>query len=245
MPDNTELRNRIIADHMGKIVRVVVDRPVGYRHGDIVYPVNYGYIPGVLAGDGEEQDAYILGITKPVTEFVGTVVAAIRRYDDCEDKLVAAPAGMLYHQGEIAQAVAFQEQFFRTTVDSMLRKSCGVIPFRYNAGEREYLVLLQTNGSWSFPKGHMEAGETEIQTAMRELMEETGLSAAITGEQRVTIEYDIPPYTRKQVVLFPGEVDGNVVLQKTEIMKHRWVKPEELGKYLHPDTFAACQRLLW
>lgn len=244
MAVNIELRNQIIADHMGKIVHVVVDRPVGYHHGDIVYPVNYGYIPGVLAGDGEEQDAYILGITEPVTEFDGQVVAAVRRQDDCEDKLVVAPVGKLYHQGEIAQAVAFQERFFTSTVDSLFRKSCGVIPFRRSGADREYLILLQTNGCWSFPKGHMEAGETENQTALRELLEETGLKATLLPELRAVTEYNILPYTRKQVVLIPGEVSGDVTPQETEITRYQWVKAEELGRYLHPDTYAACEELL-
>ena len=94
-----------VKDLMGKLVHVVVDRPIGYQHGDITYPINYGYIPGLIAGDGEEQDAYILGISEPITEFDGQVFAAICRRNDCEDKLVVAPAGHVYHQGKIAEAV--------------------------------------------------------------------------------------------------------------------------------------------
>lgn len=113
-----ESRDRIIREHMGKTVHVVVDRPMGYRHGDLVYPINYGYIPGLLAGDGEEQDVYILGVDEPISEFDGQVVAAIRRRNDCEDKLVVAPTGKCYHQGEIAQAVRFQEQYFDSRIIS-------------------------------------------------------------------------------------------------------------------------------
>ena len=241
---NTEFRNQLIRDYMGKLVHVEVDRPVGYRHGDILYPVNYGYIPGVMAGDGEAQDAYILGVTEPVAAFDGQVVGAIRRKNDCEDKLVVAPVGQRYHQGQIAQAVSFQEQYFVSTVDSLFRKSCGVIPFRWNAGRREYLILLQTNSCWSFPKGHMEPGETEEQTALRELWEETGLRAVLVPEKQAVLEYNIPPFTRKQVVLFLGEVTGNVITQATEIADYRWVAREELEDHLHPDTYAACAELL-
>ena len=244
MDNDMDVRNQIITEHMGKFVHVVIDRPMGYQHEDITYPVNYGYIPGLLAADGEEQDAYILGVSKPVLEFDGQVVAAIRRKNDCEDKLVVAPAGMMYNQAEIAESVHFQEQYFVTTIDSLLRKSCGVIPFRWNFGEREYLILLQTNQSWSFPKGHMEPHETEEQTASRELYEETGLRAKLVSGKKAVLEYDIPPYTRKQVVFFIGEAEGDVVLQQSEALEHKWVRESELGTYLHKDTCEFCKRIL-
>jgi 8-oxo-dGTP pyrophosphatase MutT (NUDIX family) len=229
---------------MGKIVHVVVDRPIGYQHGDIVYPINYGYIPGIIAGDGEEQDAYILGVNEPIAEFDGQVVAAICRKNDCEDKLVVAPVGTVYHQGQIAEAVRFQEQYFVSTIDSLFRKSCGVIPFKQNGENREYLILLQTNNCWSFPKGHMEAGESEEETALRELLEETGLHARLIAGKKAVSVYDIPPYTRKQVVLLLAEVEGNVILQEAEVQNYQWVKAEELPAYLHPDTYRVCRELL-
>ena len=110
--NNREERDQIISQWMGQLVHIEVDRPIGYRHGGIVYPINYGYIPGVIAGDGEEQDAYILGVTEPVSSFDGRVIAAILRENDCEDKLVVAPDGMLFDRTQIAQAVHFQEQYF-------------------------------------------------------------------------------------------------------------------------------------
>ncbi len=237
-------RDEIIQNTIGKMVHVIVDRPVGYRHGDIVYPINYGYIPGIIAGDGEAQDAYILGIHESITEFDGQVIGAIRRKDDCEDKLVVAPQGTKYHQGQIAEAVRFQEQYFDTTVDALFRKSCGVIPYRWNENEREYLILLQRNHCWSFPKGHMEAGETEEQTALRELREETCLRSALLCDEAVVLEYDIPPFSRKQVVLFLCEVEGTVVTQESEVLHHRWVTADQLKEYLHPDTYEACAKLL-
>lgn len=111
-----EDRDQQIQEMLGKPVHVVVDRPIGYDHDGIIYPVNYGYIPGLLAGDGEEQDVYILGVDVPLDEFDGIVVGAVRRRNDVEDKLVAAPEGMVFHQAQIAEAVHFQERFFDTTV---------------------------------------------------------------------------------------------------------------------------------
>ena len=66
---------------IGKLVKVIVDRPLGSfhpKHKDIFYSVNYGYVPGVIASDGEEQDAYILGIDEPVAEFEGKALDGIR-----------------------------------------------------------------------------------------------------------------------------------------------------------------------
>ena len=104
---------------LGKIVTVLVDRPLGTyhpKHKDLYYPINYGYIPGILAPDGEEQDAYILGISEPIQQFTGKVIAIIHRLDDVEDKWVVAPADQPFTQAQILEQVAFQEQYFRSEI---------------------------------------------------------------------------------------------------------------------------------
>lgn len=238
-------RNEIITQLLGKTVHAVVDRPIGYRHGDIVYPINYGYIPGIIAGDGEEQDAYILGVSEPLTEFDGQVVGAIRRQNDCEDKLVVAPAGMEYHQGQIAEATHFQEQYFESTIDSLFRKSCGVLPYRIVNGRREFLLVFEAYSKcWSLPKGHMEAGETEEQTALRELYEETGLTARLDTSRSATIEYPISSVSRKQVVFYLGETSGEPRVREGEIDGFKWVTADQLKDHLFPDTVKACETLI-
>ena len=104
---------------IGDIVKVIVDRPLGSyhpNHKDIYYSVNYGYIPNVIAPDGEEQDAYILGVHEPVSEFVGKVIAIIHRLDDVEDKWVVAPEHLSFTKEEITAQTAFQEQYFKTEI---------------------------------------------------------------------------------------------------------------------------------
>ena len=78
-------RKQALDQYLGQMVHVIVDRPMGYIHGDIVYPVNYGYIPGVIAGDGEEQDAYILGVDTALETFDGVVIGIVCRMNDVED----------------------------------------------------------------------------------------------------------------------------------------------------------------
>lgn len=105
---------------IGDIVNVIVDRPLGTyhpKHKDVYYTINYGYINGILAPDGEEQDVYILGVDKPISEFTGKIIAIIHRNDDIEEKWVVAPSNLSFSKEEIEQAVHFQEKFF----DIMIR----------------------------------------------------------------------------------------------------------------------------
>ena len=102
-----------------KNVTIIIDRPIGSAHPlypNLIYPINYGYIPGTIAADGEPEDAYLLGINFPVSTFTGHIIARIHREDDVEDKWVIAPEGMTFTEAEIQKAVTFQEQFFCSTI---------------------------------------------------------------------------------------------------------------------------------
>jgi len=104
---------------IGETVTVTVDRPLGSfhpKHQDMYYPVNYGYVEGIMAADGEEQDAYILGIHEPVETFTGKVIAIIHRRDDVEDKWVVASEGMAFSKEEIERLTYFQEQYFDSEI---------------------------------------------------------------------------------------------------------------------------------
>lgn len=104
-----------MSDVIGKIVTVTVDRKAGSCHPvykDICYPVNYGFIEGIIAPDGEWQDAYILGINEPISIFTGKVIAIIQRRDDIEKKWVVASEKETFTIEEIGVKVNFQEQYF-------------------------------------------------------------------------------------------------------------------------------------
>lgn len=100
------------------MINVIVDRPLGSKHPDydMIYPVNYGYVEGVFAGDGEEQDAYILGVNEPVEKFSGNLIAIVHRLNDNEDKWVVAPDGMNFTPDEINNILYFQEQYFESEI---------------------------------------------------------------------------------------------------------------------------------
>ena len=104
---------------IGHKVKVIIDRPLGTyhpKHNDIFYTLNYGYVEGVISPDGEEQDAYVLGIDKPLKEFTGVVIAVIHRLNDVEDKWIVAPEGFEFTKEEIMKEVEFQEKYFKTEI---------------------------------------------------------------------------------------------------------------------------------
>ena len=104
---------------IGRTVRGVIDRPIGSshpKHKDMVYPVNYGYVEGVIGGDGEEQDVYVLDSDIPLESFEGKVIAVYHRYNDMEDKWIVSLDGSDYTDEEILQKIHFQEQYFEGTL---------------------------------------------------------------------------------------------------------------------------------
>lgn len=113
------LRKALATSYLGKTVLIKIDRPIGSvhpKHPGLAYPVNYGYIPNVLGGDGEELDVYLLGVDVPVEEYPACVIGIVHRHNDVEDKLIAAPKGIYFTKEELAKAVHFQEQYFKTAI---------------------------------------------------------------------------------------------------------------------------------
>lgn len=105
--------------YLGKEIEVIIDRPIGSKHPkySFVYEANYGYIPDTKAPDGEELDAYVLGVETPIESFMGKCVAIIHRLNDDDDKLVVVPK-LNENMGdeEIRSATHFQEQFFQSEI---------------------------------------------------------------------------------------------------------------------------------
>ncbi|MBE7045331.1 MAG: NUDIX domain-containing protein [Ruminococcaceae bacterium] len=117
-------------------------------------------------------------------------------------------------------------------------KSCGAIIYRKQE-ETEYLLVLNKKpnqpGHWGFPKGHVEAGETEQETALREILEETGLQVRLETDFREVIHYSPAPGIEKDVVYFLATPSTNqIVLQQSEIADFVWCNYEQaLGQLSH------------
>jgi len=107
-----------VRSFIGKIITVEIDRPLGSKHPqhDLVYEVNYGFVPSVIAPDGEFLDVYVLGLSEPVSQFEGECIAVLHRLNDEDDKLIVIPAGMRYTDEQIRAQTKFQEQFFQSII---------------------------------------------------------------------------------------------------------------------------------
>ena len=120
---SAEDREKLIRSWLGKTVTVTVDRPIGFHHVTkgihLDYTINYGFLPGVIGGDGEDQDVYILGISEPLETFTGRIIGVVRRKDDNEDKFIAAPEGLTFTAEQMKQEIFFVEKYFDSTVFSI------------------------------------------------------------------------------------------------------------------------------
>lgn len=105
-------------NYLRKSVKVKIDRKLGSlhpKHG-FMYMLNYGFIPNTISGDGEELDAYVVGVFEPVDEFDGEVIAVIHRTNDDDDKLIVAPKGTQYSDDAIMALTEFQEKYFESII---------------------------------------------------------------------------------------------------------------------------------
>ena len=102
------------SEYIGKKVNVKIDRKLGSKHPkyNFIYPLNYGFVPNTISGDGEELDCYILGVFEPIEKFEGICVAVIHRINDNDDKLIIVPNGKNYSDEQIEALIEFQEKFF-------------------------------------------------------------------------------------------------------------------------------------
>lgn len=210
---NYLLRKALVRSYLGKTVTAVVDRPVGYVHEKngktIVYPINYGYLPNVIGGDGEELDVYLLGVSEPLESFTAKVIAVVHRSDDVEDKLVAAPEDMRYDQAQIAKLINFQEKYHKSDVEALYQRSCGTVSYTRIKGQLRYLLIQSgENGYVGFPKGHVELDESDVQTAVRETYEETSVKVNVDTGFRREVTYTMSGDKVKTVVYFLGNYNG-------------------------------------
>ena len=111
-------------EYIGKTIKIKIDRPLGTKHPKhgFIYLVNYGFVPETISGDGEELDAYLLGVFEPVEEYEGECIAIIHRTNDNDDKLIIVPKDKEYSDDAINALCEFQEQYFEHVIIRKLVK---------------------------------------------------------------------------------------------------------------------------
>ena len=122
-------------------------------------------------------------------------------------------------------------------------KSCGALVYKRENNKTMILLLKHRYGEhWSFPKGHVESGESEVQTALREIREETGLKVCIQENFRECVYYSPKPDTKKMVVYFLAYPLTNIIKkQDEEIGEIMWADMDEAVKIV---TFKNDRELL-
>ena len=100
------------------MVEVKMDRPMGSEHPKhgFIYPVNYGYVPNTVSGDGAELDCYVLGVFEPLDTYKGKCIAVIHRTNDNDDKLIIVPENKVYSDDAIRALTEFQERYFESII---------------------------------------------------------------------------------------------------------------------------------
>ena len=171
--------------------------------------------------------AYVISNGNVRDYLVGVVIAVIT-VKGVGEKLVVAPTGCVYYEPDIREYLSSLNSVEIEKINCLYEKSCGaIIVYKDKNSDNSYKVLLVRNNNgrnYSFPKGHVEKGETEEQTAIREIKEETGLDVEIVDSFREVSDYCPFGNIKKRVVFFMAQAfTDKVVIQKEEIDSYKWV----------------------
>ncbi len=161
-----------------------------------------------------------------------TVIAIASSQNRMQTRLVAAPLNEIYYEPEIRSRLKATSVRFDRII-CMYEKSCGAVIYRrtFRDGIKILLVKNHNGKCWTFPKGHIETGESEKQTALREIKEETGLTVTIEPNFRQTSIYRPFGKIKKQVVFFLARANEAAVnVQPSEIDYYLWVDLDDAMK---------------
>ena len=176
----------------------------------------------------KKQSAYILSKKQP-RDFMYGVVIAVAALKGSGEKLIVAPEGEIYYEPEIREKLSRLRNIKLEKLSCLYEKSCGAIVIHKRGDLCKILLVRNHNGrNYSFPKGHVELGETEEETAVREVKEETGLDIRIIPSFREVADYCPFGKIRKRVVFFMAQaMSDRVHIQEEEIDSYIWVNLDE------------------
>lgn len=213
---------------LGKYVRVRVTKPMHSfdNESGIAYELNFGNVESGIDARSPVKGAYIMGVTHKVRVFEGRVIAVVKRKNMSGIMLVVAPKSKRYIVHDIEDAIEFAEKKGTYDISCLYECSCGAIVYRSINDEIRFLLIKNKRSlNWGYPKGHMERGENEHETAYREILEETGIRAEFLPDFRYKSEYSIQGRIEKKVIIFLATTkDTSTIIQREEIEEYLWLK---------------------
>ncbi|MBQ7116832.1 MAG: NUDIX domain-containing protein [Clostridia bacterium] len=225
---------------LGKFVKVRVTSPMysyNKRFG-FKYKLNYGIMEGSRTRKNTVQFAYIMGINHPVRNFDGRVIAVVRRYGGRGAVWVVAPKSTRYIVNDIKAAISFAEGNIGYNIECLYESSCGAEIYREDHDGKKFLLIRNKRSAhWGFPKGHIEPGETKEETAVREVLEETGINIDIIPGFVKNSEYSIQGKIEKSVSIFLAKTEQtDYTLQEEEIEECGWYSFQDSLKVLNYEN---------
>lgn len=225
---------------LGKLVKVKVTKPCNFYDGKtgVRYIINYGIAEVQNEKKSFVLGAYILGINHPVRVFEGKIIAVLHYNGTNRSTLVVAPKNMRRIDYEIRDVLEFAEKRNSYSLECLYEHSCGAVVFRkINEEYRFLLIKNKRSNHWGFPKGHMEKGENREETAIREVLEETGLHINILEGFCSESDYRIGGKIEKRVDVFlASTTDTQTIIQKEEIENYIWLRYHEAQDMLKFDN---------
>ncbi len=200
-----------------------------------VRTLNCGTCDRPLPDESIPDAVYIIGENKPVRRFTGKVIAVLygKNPDGTDREVwVTAPSGRHFFKPDIEAAIENDDGGEYRYI-CLYEKSCGAVVYFMKDGEPLYLLIKNRSQNMGFPKGHVERGENEQQTALREVKEETNLAVVLENDFREYYSYTINFCRKKQAVYFLARAnDGKIIVPKNEILSYSVVSYKDASRLL-------------
>ena len=207
---------------LGKYVRIRIDHPIGSvnEKTGYTYPLNYGAVYG-----SDNLNSFVMGIDHPVRNFDGRVIATLNPKAGGRQILITAPKSTRFIINDISKYINVKKDFPKYKLECLYESSCGAVVYRDIKGEVRYLLIKNKRSAhWGFPNGHIEPGETKQQTAVREVLEETGIHVKLINGFESVSKYKIQNKIEKVVSIFVGTTnDTSTCIQPEEIEDYIWL----------------------